>query len=69
MGKIIREFATHWDRDAPIWFERDEDELIGTQRSGGRPIPRIRIFDLFSGATNRAGYKPMVLWAGEDGIY
>lgn len=68
MGKIIREFMTHWDESSPIWFERDEDELIGTQRSGGRPMPRIRIFDLFQGPTNLPGFKPPVVWKGEDGV-
>ena len=68
MGKIVREFMTHWDSPAPIWYERDEDELIGTQRSGGRPMPRIRLFDLYRGPTNRDGNKPITVWAGEDGV-
>ena len=49
MGAKVREFMTHWDSKGPIWYERDEDELVGTQRSGGRPMPRIRIFDLQTG--------------------
>ena len=68
MGNMIPEFMTHWDDPRPIWFERDEDELIGTQRSGGRPMPRIRIFDLFQGATNLPGFKAPVLWKGEDAV-
>ncbi len=68
MGNKIPEFMTHWDDPRPIWFERDEDELIGTQRSGGRPMPRIRIFDLFQGATNLPGFKAPVLWKGEDAV-
>src|SRR6266540_3296068 len=68
MGNTVREFMTHWDDPAPIWFERDEDELIGTQRSGGRPMPRIRVFDLSRAPTNAEGNKPPVLWAGEDGV-
>src|SRR5437764_3191765 len=68
MGNVVREFMTHWDDPAPIWFERDEDELIGTQRSGGRPMPRIRVFDLSRAPTNAEGNKPPVLWAGEDGV-
>ena len=68
MGKIVREFATHWEGEQYLWFERDEDDLVGTQRSGGCPLPRIRICDLASGPTNRPGYRPPVLWSGEDGI-
>ncbi len=68
MGKIVREFATHWEGDEYLWFERDEDELVGTQRSGGCPLPRVRICDLASGPVNRPGYKPTVLWAGDDGL-
>jgi len=68
MGNTVREFMTHWDDPAPIWFERDEDELIGTQRSGGRPMPRIRVFDLSRAPTNQEGVTAPVLWAGEDGI-
>ena len=58
MGNVVREFMTHWNDKAPIWFERDEDELVGTQRSGGRPIPRIRMADLFRGYTNAPGNQP-----------
>src|SRR5581483_2465674 len=65
---MVREFMTHWDEKTPIWFEREEDELIGTQRAGGRPMPRIRMMDLFRGPTNRDGNKPIVVWAGEDGV-
>jgi len=69
MGKMVREFMTHWDdKGGPIWFERDEDELIGTQRAGGRPMPRIRTADLFRGATNAPGSKPVLVWDGEDGV-
>lgn len=68
MGNVVREFMTHWDDKGPIWFERDEDELVGTQRSGGRPIPRLRVFDLFRGPTNTVGIKAPVVWAGEDGV-
>ena len=68
MGAKVREFMTHWDAPGPIWFERDEDELVGTQRSGGRPMPRIRVFDLFQGPTNRAGFTAPVVWKGEDGV-
>ncbi len=68
MGKKVAEFMTDWDSPRPIWFERDEDELIGTQRSGGRPMPRIRIFDLFHGPTNLAGFKAPVVWKGEDAV-
>jgi len=68
MGNKIPEFMTHWDDPRPIWFERDEDELIGTQRSGGRAMPRIRIFDLFQGPTNLPPFKPPVLWKGEDAV-
>ena len=68
MGNVVREFMTHWDDPAPIWFERDEDELIGTQRSGGRPMPRIRVFDISRAPTNLEGSKPPIVWAGEDGI-
>ena len=39
MGKQLFEFMTHWDSPRPIWFKRDEEALIGTQRSGGRPMP------------------------------
>ena len=65
---MVREFMTHWDEKVPIWFEREEDDLIGTQRSGGRPMPRIRLMDLFRGPTNREGNKPIPVWAGEDGV-
>ncbi len=65
---MVREFMTHWDEKVPIWFEREEDDLIGTQRSGGRPMPRIRMMDLFRGPTNRDGNKPIPVWAGEDGV-
>src|SRR5690606_37305632 len=68
MGRIMREFATTWEGDRKIWFERDEDELIGTQRAGGVPLPRIRICDLVTKPTNHERYKPPVLWSGEDGI-
>lgn len=69
MGKLVREFMTHWDdKGGPIWFERDEDELIGTQRAGGRPMPRIRMVDLFRGPTNGPGGKPVLVWDGEDGV-
>ena len=68
MGKVIYEFMTHWDTPRRIWFKRDEDELIGTQRSGGRPMPRIRPFDLLQGPTNLPAFKPAVLWKGEDGV-
>ena len=68
MGTVVREFMTHWDDKAPIWYERDEDELVGTQRSGGRPIPRIRMVDLFRGYTNAPGTKPVVVWSGEDAV-
>jgi len=68
MGNIIYEFMTHWDSPRPIWFKRDEDELIGTQKSGGRPMPRIRPFDLLQGPTNLPGFKPAVLWKGQDGV-
>jgi mannose-6-phosphate isomerase-like protein (cupin superfamily) len=68
MGAKVREFMTHWDAPGPIWYERDEDELVGTQRSGGRPMPRIRTFDLFQGPTNRPGYTAPVVWKGEDGV-
>ena len=57
MGNTIYEFMTHWDSPRPIWFKRDEEELIGTQRGGGRAMPRIRVFDLLQGPTNRAGFK------------
>lgn len=68
MGNTIFEFMTHWDAPRPIWFKRDEDELIGTQRGGGRPMPRIRVFDLLQGPTNVPGFKPAVLWKGQDGV-
>jgi mannose-6-phosphate isomerase-like protein (cupin superfamily) len=68
MGETIYEFMTHWDDSRRIWFKRDEDELIGTQRSGGRAMPRIRIFDLLHGPTNRPGFKPPVVWKGEDAV-
>jgi mannose-6-phosphate isomerase-like protein (cupin superfamily) len=68
MGKVIYEFMTHWDAPRRIWFKRDEDELIGTQKSGGRPMPRIRPFDLLQGPTNSPAFKPALLWKGEDGI-
>jgi hypothetical protein len=68
MGSIVREFMTHWNGKGPIWFERDEDELVGTQRSGGRPIPRIRMLDLFRGYTNAPGNRPVLVWSGEDGV-
>ena len=61
MGNVVREFMTHWDDPAPIWFERDEDELIGTQRSGGRPMPRIRVFDLSRAPSDAEGSKPPAL--------
>ena len=64
MGKVIYEFMTHWDTPRRIWFKRDEDELIATQRSGGRPMPRIRPFDLLQGPTNLPAFKPAVLWKG-----
>jgi hypothetical protein len=59
---------THWDVRGQTFFERDEDELIGTQRSGGRPIPRIRMLDLFRGYTNVPGNEPVVVWSGQDGV-
>src|SRR5579864_7240953 len=69
MGKMVREFMTHWDdKGGPIWFERNEDDLIGNQRAGGRPIPRIRMVDLFRGPTNAPGGKPVLVWDGEDGV-
>lgn len=68
MGAKVREFMTHWDAPGPIWYERDEDELVGTQRSGGRPMPRIRVFDLLQGPTNRPGFTPPLVWKGEDGV-
>jgi hypothetical protein len=68
MGTTVREFMTHWNDKGPIWFERDEDELVGTQRSGGRPMPRIRMADLFRGYTNSPGNQPIVVWAGQDGV-
>ena len=68
MGNTIYEFMTHWDSPRPIWFKRDEEELIGTQRGGGRAMPRIRVFDLLQGPTNRAGFKAAILWKGEDGV-
>ncbi len=68
MGNMIYEFMTHWDSPRPIWFKRDEDELIGTQRSGGRAMPRIRVFDLLQGPTNLPTFKPPVVWKGEDGM-
>ena len=64
MGAKVREFMTHWDAPGPIWYERDEDELVGTQRSGGRPMPRIRVFDVLQGPTNRPGFTPPVVWKG-----
>ncbi len=67
MGNIIYEFMTHWDSPRPIWFKRDEDELIGTQKSGGRSMPRIRVFDLLQGPTNRSENNPPVVWKGQDG--
>lgn len=68
MGTIVREFMTHWDSKGPIWYERDEEELIGTQRSGGRPMPRIRMLDLFRGPTNLDGNQPILVWSGEDAV-
>ena len=68
MGKVVFEFMTHWDTPRPIWFKRDEDELIGTQQSGGRPMPRIRVFDLVKGPANSPAFKPPVLWKGADGL-
>jgi mannose-6-phosphate isomerase-like protein (cupin superfamily) len=68
MGKLVREFATYWGGDDRLWFERDEDDLIGTQRAGGCRLPRIRICDLASGPTNQKGAKAPVLWSGEDGV-
>lgn len=68
MGKIVREFATHWNGGGRIFFERDEDELVGTQRSGGRPLPRVRVFDLCPHPTHGDACRPPVLWAGQDGI-
>ncbi|HEY4135353.1 MAG TPA: hypothetical protein VGO34_09065 [Alphaproteobacteria bacterium] len=68
MGRIVKEFATTWEGDQKLWFERDEDELVGTQQSGGVPLPRIRICDVMSGPTNRERNKAPVLWSGEDGI-
>src|SRR5436309_15168944 len=68
MGNVVREFMTHWNDKGPIWFERDEDELVGTQRSGGRPIPRIRMVDLFRGYTTVPGNRPVVVWLGQEGV-
>jgi hypothetical protein len=68
MGKTMFEFMTHWDGPRPIWFKRDEDELIGTQRGGGRPMPRIRVFDVVQGPTNLPGFKPPIIWKGQDGV-
>ena len=68
MGKMVREFATYWGGEDRLWFERDEDDLIGTRRSGGCPLPRIRVCDVVGGPTNQDGHKPPVLWSGDDGI-
>lgn len=68
MGKTVREFATHWEGDEYLWFERDEDDLVGTQRGGGCPLPRVRVCDVVPGPTNRDGFKAPVLWEGEDGL-
>jgi mannose-6-phosphate isomerase-like protein (cupin superfamily) len=68
MGNVVYEFMTHWGSPSRIWFKRDEDELVGTQRSGGRPMPRIRVFDLLQGPTNLPAFKPQVVWKGEDGV-
>ncbi|HXV79931.1 MAG TPA: hypothetical protein VEG60_08630 [Candidatus Binatia bacterium] len=68
MGNTVYEFMTHWDSPRRIWFKRDEEELIGTQRGGGRAMPRIRVFDLSKGPTNHTGFKPAILWKGEDGV-
>ena len=68
MGKQLFEFMTHWDSPRPLWFKRDEEALIGTQRSGGRPMPRIKPFDLVKGSTSLPGVRPPVLWQGQDGV-
>jgi quercetin dioxygenase-like cupin family protein len=68
MGNTVYEFMTHWDSSRRIWFKRDEEDLIGTQRAGGRAMPRIRVFDVSKGPTNHSGFKPAIIWKGEDGV-
>jgi hypothetical protein len=64
MGNTVYEFMTHWDSPRRIWFKRDEEELIGTQRVA-EAMPRIRVFDLSNGPTNHTGFKPAILWKGK----
>lgn len=52
MTRQIKEFMTFWgDEEARTFLQRDREELIGSEASGGRNLPKFRPFDLLKGIT------------------
>ena len=68
MTRQTPEFVTFWDYPGDRFFvERDRDELIHSEVSGGRDKPPFRPFDLLRGVTySDAGLTPIAVYGGRD---
>jgi mannose-6-phosphate isomerase-like protein (cupin superfamily) len=68
MTRQIREFLTFWDDpNARIFVQRDREELIGSESSGGRNLPKFRPFDLLKGITySDNGLHSIPVYYGHD---
>jgi hypothetical protein len=68
MTRETPEFVTFWDYPEDRFFvERDRDELIHSEVSGGRDKPQFRPFDLLKGVTySDAGLASIAVYDGQD---
>jgi mannose-6-phosphate isomerase-like protein (cupin superfamily) len=68
MARKIKEFMTFWnDPGARIFLQRDREELIGSEASGGRNLPKFRPFDLLKGITySDSGLHSIPVYDGYD---
>lgn len=68
MARKIKEFLTFWDDpDARVFIQRGREELIGSESSGGRNLPKFRPFDLLKGVTySDNGLHSLPVYHGHD---
>lgn len=68
MARKIKEFMTFWeDPKGTVFLQRDREELIGCESSGGRNMPKFRPFDLLKGITySDSGLHSIPVYDGID---
>jgi len=68
VARKIKEFMTFWDNpEGTVFLQRDREELIGSESSGGRNLPKFRPFDLLKGITySDSGLQSIAVYDGFD---